>query len=132
VAEEDKLITEAKKLFEQYVKLEHSFDAKIADLYSDDALIQNKRKFLNGEVKVLTIPASKYKEIIKEAMPFAKSRGDISTYSDVKYAVEGAKVRVTATRYSELKKYSSPMSLLVSPNEKGEWLIYEELSESQQ
>ena len=131
IAEEDKLIIEAKKLFERYETLEHSFDPKIADLYADNALIQHKRKYPSGEVKVSTLPAPKYKEIIREAMPHAKAKGDISTYSDMKYAIEGANVRITITRFSELKKYSSPMSLLVGPNEKGQWLIYEEISESQ-
>ena len=130
-AQEDEQLAQAKKLFEKYVALEHSFDPKAADLYDDKAVIQNKRTYPSGEVKVMTIPAPKYKQIIRDVMPLAKARGDISTYSNLKYSVEGTKVRITSTRYSELKKYSSPLSLLAGPNAQGEWVIYEELSESQ-
>lgn len=64
-------------------------------------------------------------------MPLAKARGDTSTYSDVKYTPEGERVRITCTRFSELKKYSSPLSLLVGPGKDETWLIFEEISESQ-
>ena len=39
-------------------------------------------------------------------------------------------MRISATRYSELKKYASPFSLLVGPGLDGNWLIFEEISES--
>jgi hypothetical protein len=63
-------------------------------------------------------------------MPLAKEKGDRSTYSDVAYTQDRERVRITATRYSELKKYSSPISLLVGPSDDGKWLIFKELSES--
>jgi hypothetical protein len=44
--------------------------------------------------------------------------------------VEGDGVRIKADRFSELKKYHSPISILVKPTPDGVWLIYEELSES--
>lgn len=120
----------AKAIFREYVALEHAFDPRVADLYSDAALIENKRTYPNGEVKVLRIPPEKYKALIRGSMTLAKEKGDRSTYSDVKYAKEGDRVRITAVRYSELKKYSSPISLLVGPDADGKWLIFEELSES--
>lgn len=52
-------------------------------------------------------------------------------YSDIKITQEGDKFRVTATRFSNLKKYSSPLSLLIGRDKNDVWLIYEELSESQ-
>jgi hypothetical protein len=63
-------------------------------------------------------------------MPMAKERGDTSTFSEVQYVKEGAGVRITATRFSNLKNYSSPFSLLVAPDATGRWVIFEELSES--
>jgi hypothetical protein len=63
-------------------------------------------------------------------MPLAKLRGDTNTYSEVSYSEEGSKVRIRATRYSNLKKYSSPISLLVAHDDTGRLLIYEEISES--
>ena len=121
---------EAKKLFKRYTDSERNFDPAVADLYSDDAKIQNKRTYPDGTVRVSTVPAPKYKELIRAAMPLAKERGDTNTYSKVKYVAEGQKMRITANRFSSLKKYSSPVSLLVGPSPRGSWLIFEELSES--
>lgn len=120
----------AKELFAAYDRLEHEFDPAIADLYADDAVIRNKRVYPTGEVREMTIPASKYKELLRTATPLAKARGDVSTYSNVTYTPEADGVRIKADRYSELKKYHSPLSLLVKPSASGKWLIYEELSES--
>jgi hypothetical protein len=122
--------TKAEELFAAYDRLEHEFDPAIADLYADDAVIRNKRTYPTGEVREMTIPASKYKELLRTATPLAKARGDVSTYSNVTYTPEAEGVRIKADRYSELKKYHSPLSLLVKPSASGKWLIYEELSES--
>ena len=124
-------VAEARRLFERYVALEKAFDPAAADLYADDAVIQNKRKYPDGQVKTMSLPAARYKALIRSAMPTAKARNDRNTYSDVRYTPEGAGVRITAQRFSELKKYTSPLSMLVKPDARGTWLIYEELSESQ-
>jgi len=123
-------LDDAKALFEQFVQLEHAFDPAAADLYADDALIKNKRTYPTGQVRELTMPASKYKTLIRQAMPLAKLRGDTNSYSEISYANEGSMVRIRATRFSNLKNYASPISLLVSPDDNGRWLIREELSES--
>ncbi len=128
---ESEAIEKAKTLFKRYVDLEHAYDVAVADLYSDEAVIKNKRSYPTGQVRELSLPAPKYKELIRQAMPLAKARGDRSTYSDCNYEEVGERVRITCSRYSELKKYSSPLTLLVGPRSSGEWLILEELSESQ-
>ena len=120
----------AKQLFDQYVALGHAYDPGVADLYADDALIRNKRTYPTGEVREMTVPAAKYKTLIRQVMPLARARGDRSTYSDVSYTAEGGRVRIKASRFSELKNYTSPLSVLVGPSPGGKWLIYEELSES--
>lgn len=124
-------IEKAKGLFENYVKLEHEFAPEVADLYADDALIKNKRTYPTGQVRELSMPAPQYKALLRQAMPLAKARGDTSTYTDVTFSEEGQGVRIRAARFSNLKKYSSPLSLLVSPASQEQWLIREELSESQ-
>ena len=120
----------AKQFFEQYVALGHAYDAAVADLYADDALIKNRRVYPTGDVRELTMPAESYKTLIRQTMPLAKIRGDRSTYSDVNYTAEGQRVRIKASRFSELKKYKSPITFLVGPSPNGRWLIYEESSES--
>ena len=124
-------VDNARALFERYVQLEHAFDPAVADLYADDAIIKNKRTYPNGQVRELTMPAPQYKGLIKASMPVAKLKGDTISYSDVTFKEEGSGVRILAARFSNLKKYSSPISLLVAPNGSGQWLIREELSESQ-
>jgi hypothetical protein len=78
----------------------------------------------------MSMPALSYKSLIRQVMPKAKAAGDLSTYSDVRYTPEDGRVRISATRHSELKKYASPFSLLVGPGPDGSWLIFEEISES--
>ncbi|MEO6463591.1 MAG: hypothetical protein ABIP29_11000, partial [Candidatus Eisenbacteria bacterium] len=74
--------------------------------------------------------APQYKALLRTAMPLAKAKDDRNRYTRVTYAAEGPNVRIKARRYSTLKKYSSPLSLLVGPGETGPWLIREEISES--
>ncbi len=121
----------AEGVFKTYQSLGGSFDPAVADLYCDTGLIRNIRTYPDGQKRKLEMPATKYKELIRSVMPLAKSRGDISTYSSVAYSPEADNVRITATRYSVLKDYSSPMSLLVGACDGGDWGILEELSESQ-
>lgn len=111
------------------MELERKFDPAVANLYSDDATIKNMRRFPDGTSRTMTLPAPKYKQLIKQSMPLAKERGDTNKYSDVAYKEEDGKVRVTATRYSDLKKYTSPLSLLIAKKD-DKWLIVEEISES--
>ncbi len=120
----------AESVFAQYQARERAFDTSVADLYCDTALIRNVRTYPDGQQRTLELPAAKYKELIRAAMPLAKAKGDFSTYSEVKFTPEGENVRITATRYSESKKYSSPISLLVGSCGIG-FGILEELSQSQ-
>ena len=121
----------AETLFASYQSLEQAYDPAVADLYCETALIRNTRHYPDGQARVIEIPAPQYKGLIRTAMPLAQARGDYSTYSDVEYAAEGANMRITATRFSVLKNYASPISLLVGPCSGEAWAILEEISESQ-
>lgn len=78
-------VEEATAFFRRVVDLEQAYDARVADLYADDAVIRNRRHYPTGEVRELTFPAPKYKALIRQAMPLAKGRGDRSTYSRCTY-----------------------------------------------
>jgi hypothetical protein len=130
-AQDERSIAAARAMFDKYVALERAFDPAMAGLYASDAVIRNKRTYPTGQVREITLPATQYKQLIRQAMPLAKQRGDTNRYSECEYSPEGERVRIKCTRYSELKKYSSPMSLLVGPGPKGDWLVFEEISESQ-
>jgi hypothetical protein len=121
----------AEQVWNRYVALEAAFDPAVADLYADTAVIRNKRTYPTGQVRELTVPAAQYKTLIRAAMPLAKARNDLNRYSGCTYAAEGVRVRIACARFSVVKNYTSPISLLVGPGPTGGWLIFEEISESQ-
>jgi hypothetical protein len=127
---QDDAVEQARRLFDRYVALGAAYDEAVADLYADSAFIKNTRRYPDGQSRSMTMPALTYKSLIRQVMPQAKAAGDSSTYSDVKFVPDGERVRIEATRYSELKKYSSPFTLLVGPAENGTWRILEEVGES--
>ena len=123
-------IDKAKKVFADYASLAKNFDPGIADLYSDKAKIENTRFYPDGTKRTMKLDPKEYKALLRQVMPIAKARGDTSTYSEVKYVEAAPNVTITATRFSTLKKYSSPVTILVGPEGDGEWRILEETSES--
>ena len=118
----------ARTLFTRFVEISHAFDPAVADFYADEARIVSVRKYPHGAERTLQMPGVEYKVLLRSAMPLAKARGDTNTYADISYQRRGARVWIRATRYSALKHYSSPYSLLVGPDASGTWLIYEERS----
>jgi len=120
----------ARELFAHYVTLERRFDPALAQLYADDAVIRNRRRSSDGELRERTVAAAQYKQLIGVVMPMAKARADSNSYSECRYAAEARGVRITCQRFSRLKKYTSPLSLLVAPVPGRQWQILEEQSES--
>ena len=102
-------LEKAKEVFQTYSTREAAFDPAVADLYSEAAIIKNKRTYPTGQVRELVFPAPQYKSLIRSVMPIAKAKNDYSTYSDVAFIEEGKNVRIRASRYSVLKKYASPI-----------------------
>ena len=123
-------IDDAQIFFGRYTALEKAFDPALADLYSEEAYIKNTRYYPDGKSKEMVIKGIDYKRLIKAALPIAKARGDSNIYSDVVYTEEKGAVRIRAIRFSELKKYESPISILVMQGHGGKYRIYEEISES--
>lgn len=118
-----------KKRFDEYVALSEKFDATVADIYSDEAVIKTDRHYPDGSVKKRQIAGAACKKLVRATMPIAKVRGDVSTYADVKVEpAEGGNVRVSAQRTSKLKNYTSPVSWIYAKSADGKWLIIEEQS----
>ncbi len=123
-------VKQAKKIFSQYVTLAEKFDPAVAELYSNTAKIQNTRIYPDGRRKVMSLDGKKYKVLIRIGMPLSKARGDTNKYTEVNYVKKDSKVTITATRYSNLKKYSSPLTLVVGADTDGKWRILQEISQS--
>lgn len=124
-------VAAARTVFDRYQALEKAFDAEIAELYCDSAVIRNVRTYPGGTQRALELPASKYKALIISAMPLARAKGDFSTYTGATFVAEGSGIRITAIRHSQSKGYSSPISILVGDCGAGSLGILEEISESQ-
>jgi len=74
--------------------------------------------------------AEEYKGLIRQAMPLARSRGDVDVYSNVRFEDLGDRTRITASRYSTLKKYRASHQLIVGNPDGAGWKILEEIGES--
>ena len=122
--------TEAKQVFASFVERVNSFDPAVADLYAEDARIENTRKYPDGTKKTAIVPAPQYKSMLRSAMPTAKHRRDTSDFLAVEYKATGDKIRITATRLSSATGEATPLSLVVGAGSDGKWMILEEQSES--
>lgn len=130
VADEAEDLKNARALFNDYVKFGQTFDPACADQIADSALIKDTRHYPTGP-KTRVFPAPQFKELIRKAMPVAKARGDTNSYSQLKFErLSPQRVRIRAVRFSDLKKYSSPLVMVVGPDEDGEWRILEHHTES--
>ena len=117
----------AKALFQRYMTLSENFDTAVADLYRDDARIIAFRKDRFGGERRLQLSGSEYKSLVRRIMPLARLRDDRSRFSEITYTAEGAMIRIRAQRYSLLKGYTSPYSMLVGSDAQGQWRIHEEV-----
>jgi endonuclease YncB( thermonuclease family) len=126
-----KSLQSAQEFFEECDKRARNFDISLAECYSDKSFVRNTRRYPSGRTRILEFTAAQWKKLILEAMPIAKQLNDYSTFSNVTYTTEGKRIRINATRYSERKKYYSPISILVGRDSSGSWRTYEEISESQ-
>ncbi|MCA9392884.1 MAG: hypothetical protein KC900_01665 [Candidatus Omnitrophica bacterium] len=122
--------TKEEAFFNRFVELEHSFDPAVADLYTDDARIRTQRLQPDGRRNPMEMSGKQMKGLIGKVMPLAEQRGDISTYSDVRYSTEGNRVTIHATRYSAAKCYADPNYYLVIEDTGAGYRIVEEFAES--
>lgn len=129
----DPRLEAAEELFERYVTLEYAYDPALADLYADDAVIKNTRRYPTGQVREMQLTGAQYKALIRQALPLTKARDDRSTYSDVSFQLEAnGSVTITASHYLEFKNYTSPLKIILSVGGADDrWRILEEASESQ-
>ena len=120
----------AQELWDDYVELGTAFDPALADLYADDAVIHLTRRYPDGRTRTLEMRGNEYQSLIRQAMPIARSRGDVDVYSDVQFEDLSDRTRITAMRYGTLKKYQAPHELIVANRGAAGWKILEESGES--
>lgn len=126
-----KSLSSPQEFIEECYERGKNFDVAVAECYSDKAEMSHTRKFPNGTTRTLELSGVQMKKLIVETMPIAKQLNDYDTLSNLTYKAKGKRFHVFATRYSERKKYYSPIYFLVGRDASGAWKIYEEISESQ-
>jgi hypothetical protein len=121
----------AQELWDAYVERGTAFDPSLADLYATNAIIRNTRRYPGGRTRTLEMSGREYQALIRQAMPLARSRGDVDVYSNVRFTRIGKRTRIRASRYSTLKKYRAPHELIVGNPDGAGWKILQETGESQ-
>jgi ketosteroid isomerase-like protein len=124
-------LREVAEFLSRYESLNRAFDPKVGEMYAPDAVLRSERRMPSGERRKMEMSGARLQAMLAVAMPMAKATGDRNSYRDVRFRMEGTGVRVRATRYSELKKYESPIDWLFARDAKGQWRIVEENSVTQ-
>lgn len=115
-----------REFFSDFAKRTNAFDAGVADLYSPNARIITLR---DGTDR-LEMSGSQLKQLMIQAMPIAKKRGDTNTFEDVKVFAEGDGFRVTAIRTPAVKCVPDPNYHLDVVHLDNSWLVVEEYTET--
>ena len=89
--------------FKQYESLGHAFDASVADMYSDKAVVRAIQKMPDGMEQTTKVDGHKWKEMITSTMEISKQRGDKSEFSNISVSMDGDVAKITASRYSTIK-----------------------------
>ena len=122
----------AKAFWDRQKNLAEAFDARFTDAYAADAEIIGLRNYPAPlPPREMRMTGEAWARLARLGMPLAKMRGDVSSYRDEAFApAEGACVKLTATRRSELKKYDAPHEVVMCPRS-GSWVIVREVTATQ-
>ena len=122
----------ARAFFTKYIELGDRYDEKVANLYSDGAVIRTYRRYPYGLERSMELSGSQWKALLVKTMPLAKAQADRSTYSNVEVSVTGPKAKIKANRYSVGKCYTdTEYFMVIERQSSGAYLIVEEYSETQ-
>ncbi len=124
--------SEVQSFFERYQRLYNAFNPDVIELYSDDASICSLRHDPNGHKRVIEVTGKQMKAMVRMMMPVARSRGDISRFSNVEIKIKDGWAKVSAHRYSVLRNYTDKgYHMIVKETQGGSLLIVKEYSETQ-
>lgn len=120
----------AADFFNEYVELSNNYDTRVADLYSDDAVIRSYRIYPNDITRALEMTIVQWRRLITEGMRVAKEQEAKKIFKNIEITINGSTARIKADRYSNRKCYTDTGFFMVlerQPNDK--YLIIEEYSE---
>jgi len=117
--------------FKEYESRGHAFDASVADMYSDEAVVRATRKLPDGVEQTTKIEGHKWKEMIVSTMEISKQRGDKSDFSNISVSMDGDVAKIKASRYSSTKCFMDEKYYMrVEKQSDGTLKIIEEYVES--
>lgn len=102
----------AKAFFETYQTLFKNFDEKVVALYDESAEITMTRTYANQPKRELRLTGAQWRPLLAAALPTAKSRNDVSTFSNVVITVDGDLATIKADRYAPIKCHTDTGYLL--------------------
>lgn len=120
-----------REFFDQYVRLEHDRDEELLNLYSDEAIIIDRRPSPNGKMNDLNIPMAAFRPMLKGMLVVAKASGDPPMiYTGTKILLDNDGVRIETDCYSESDEFQRHLSMFIRPIEEDTWRIEELIVES--
>jgi len=122
---------EGTRFFQTYITLSEAYDVSVADLYADDARIRSVRRYPTGQDRAMEVDGTKWKSLLRAAMPLAKAKGDRSEFRNIRAESAGDMVRIRADRYAVLKCYwDRQYFMLIGRRPDGRMQIVEEYMET--
>jgi hypothetical protein len=114
---------EAQAFFKRMAEMNSSFDSRYPDLYSPEATVIGRKQ--GGEKTVVT--GAQWQQLLAYGAEKAKKRNDKSTFSNMRYAVQGERMKIQADRYAVRKCYTdSSYYMIVGRQNNGQLWIEEE------
>lgn len=124
-------LAKGREFFEKYVRLEHDRDLAMLDLFTENAIVIDRRPSPNGQITDLKIPIVAFRPMLRTLYVVAKAASEPPTvFSQVKHFVEGSGVRIETDCYSPTEEFQRHLSMFVRPDADDEWRIEELIVES--
>jgi len=127
----DYRLAQAREFFDTFAQLDKQRDLEILNMYSDTAIVIDRRPSPNGQLTDLKIPIVAFKPMLKGLFTVAKAAGDPPTvYRDIEQYVEGDGIRIESDGYSPSEEFQRRLSMLILPAGEHTWKIEELIVES--
>lgn len=113
--------TKARAVFDEIQEHATEYDPGISSFYADDAVITASR-----DERAMSLNGAQYAKLVELAMPVAKTRGDRSSFSNIRVEPVNGVWRIRADRYSHLRCYTDDSYSMDLAQRDGKWVIVAE------
>jgi ketosteroid isomerase-like protein len=125
-------VQSATDFFRRFVDRLQAYDAAVAGLYADDAVIAARINLPDGTSRAIALKGAQWKGILPQAMAQARAEGGHDSFTNVTVAVSGDIAVVKANRYDHIRCYTDHVyTMRLKRQNDGSYRIVGEASESQ-